>query len=398
MTTIMLDPIKVVANPSVIKPIFPPELSEMEKLKRENYYFGRRIAYDQNKIQSYVSLANSSVELSKKITELENKIIAVKSINELFKIINELLILYANLLNNSEQEKLKKLYSSLIAHYKEVDRIKKLYFSKKEIAEKAEKSNLKKFALTKVNPRDYDLILSVSGGSRLWWLHVGKHKADEVNEAQRLIDALIVLNEKLIEFSNECRLFVTNLSIYIVTNIKQTGKSPITSQNRNTPVTSFDMLYYYRAKTGKAVTLKQLGLFNTVRELVKKPNALGKKDNRSVHGDFIQQIITKNSRSFKNTYSFKEGVWNINNALWAIGGAIVEGNFTGSAVQKGDRFYLEGSIDYSFYDKFTDPYDIFNIIPGEWNPDGTSYDIKDNWRENISIPIDERAYKNLNKR
>ncbi|HDZ3530724.1 TPA: hypothetical protein RSV51_002130, partial [Mannheimia haemolytica] len=379
MTTVVLDTVKVVANPPVIKPIFPPEFSEMEKLKRENYYFGRRIAYAPNKVQSYVSLANSSVELSKKINELEKKIISAKSIGEIFKIISGLLMLYAKILNKVEQEKLKKLYSLLVSQYDEVNKIKKAYLSKKEIAEKAEKSNLKKFALTKVNPRDYDLILSVSGGSRLWWLHVGKHKADEVNEAQKLIDALIILNETLTEFSNESHRLVTTLSRHIVTNIKQTPKLPITSRNRNTPVTSFDMLYYYRAKTGKSVTLKQLGLFNTVRELVKKPNALGKKDNRSVHGDFIQQIITKNARSFKNTYSFKEGIWNINNALWAIGSAIVEGNFTGSAVQKGDRFYLEGSIDYSFYDKFTDPYDIFNIIPGEWNPDGTSYDIKDNW-------------------
>ncbi|QEA86846.1 hypothetical protein [Mannheimia haemolytica] len=104
----------------------------------------------------------------------------------------------------------------------------------------------------------------------MWWLHVGKHKADEVNEAQKLIDALIILNETLTEFSNESHRLVTTLSRHIVTNIKQTPKLPITSRNRNTPVTSFDMLYYYRAKTGKSVTLKQLGLFNTVRELVKE--------------------------------------------------------------------------------------------------------------------------------
>lgn len=398
MTTVVLEPIKVVANPIVIKALFPAELKEIEKLKRENYHFGRIIAYNQNKIQSYVPLKDLSVELTNKLVELEKKMIAKKSIEELFKIIKNLLESYAKISDKKKQKTLEDLYLSITNQYEEINKIKKRFISKRDIAENAEKSNLKKFALAKVNPKDYDLILSISGSSRLWWHYVGKHKVDEINESQNLIDSILMLNEKIISFSNEISRTVMQLSNTIITNIKNTEKEPITSKVRNTPVTSFDMLYYYRSKSGKAVTLKQLGLFDTVKELIKKQNALGKKNNHSVHNDFIQQIKTKKAFSFKNTYSFREGVWNINNALWAIGGAIIEGNFTGGAIQKGNKFYLNGSIKYVFYDKFTDPYDIFNIIPGEWNPDGKSYEIKDNWIESISIPIDESTYKNLNGR
>ena len=37
----------------------------------------------------------------------------------------------------------------------------------------------------------------------------------------------------------------------------------------------------------------------------------------------------------------------------------------------------------TFEDVFTDPYDLKDIIPGNWNPDGEPYKITDKWTVNI---------------
>ena len=44
----------------------------------------------------------------------------------------------------------------------------------------------------------------------------------------------------------------------------------------------------------------------------------------------------------------------------------------------------KGIITYFFEDIFTDPYDLLNIIPGEWNPDGKPYKITDTWQKEIN--------------
>ena len=46
--------------------------------------------------------------------------------------------------------------------------------------------------------------------------------------------------------------------------------------------------------------------------------------------------------------------------------------------------HIEGVINYRFDDNFTDPYDLTNKIPGEWNPDGKPYKISDTWKRNIN--------------
>ena len=42
-------------------------------------------------------------------------------------------------------------------------------------------------------------------------------------------------------------------------------------------------------------------------------------------------------------------------------------------------YHIEGLITYNFEDEFSDPYDLINKIPGDWNPDGEPYKITDTW-------------------
>lgn len=158
------------------------------------------------------------------------------------------------------------------------------------------------------------------------------------------------------------------------------------SQTAEREVVAWKLYQHYRKGKGKPLTLAQLGLLDKIRLLVKTPNELGKKNGHSLQGDFIEQIL-KGEKSFKNTYPVGSP-FKFDN-LWAIGGATIEGTFTGEVRFRGGfkrYFELRGTIRYKFYDKFTDPYDTFNWIKGEWNPDGTAFDIVGEWEETIRIP------------
>ncbi|MCT8342792.1 MULTISPECIES: hypothetical protein [Photorhabdus] len=47
----------------------------------------------------------------------------------------------------------------------------------------------------------------------------------------------------------------------------------------------------------------------------------------------------------------------------------------------GDKYNISGVINYRFYDEFTDPYDMKDLIGKEWNPNGTPFDITGEWKK-----------------
>lgn len=94
------------------------------------------------------------------------------------------------------------------------------------------------------------------------------------------------------------------------------------------------------------------------------------------------------SLQFRNSYEF-EGF------VFALGGARLSGSFNGSVnvfcQNNGELgFSYQGESQISFYDRFSDPYDLPDVIPGEWNPDGKPFDIRANWLENFereNLPV-----------
>ena len=90
----------------------------------------------------------------------------------------------------------------------------------------------------------------------------------------------------------------------------------------------------------------------------------------------------------------------IGSAEWGIGGFALSGRFEGGVVQIGNGYYLKGDIYYDVHDRFTDPYNLFNINSpwGEWNPNGVSYDIIGGWKESILHPITPEQYRKFKNR
>ncbi|WP_338885792.1 hypothetical protein [Xenorhabdus sp. TH1] len=163
-------------------------------------------------------------------------------------------------------------------------------------------------------------------------------------------------------------------------------------------MSSFDLLKHYWGNSGRALTLHDIGVHERIRELIKKPDAFKgfseSNDGTSVQSRFISQIQNGNRIFFENTYNFRTPASYFNDPLWAIGGAIVSGRLhVINAVPSGQTYKLSAIITYKLYDKFTDPWDLMNFFPGEWNPDGTPFDITGQWTENVNFSVSKYVYE-----
>jgi hypothetical protein len=56
-------------------------------------------------------------------------------------------------------------------------------------------------------------------------------------------------------------------------------------------------------------------------------------------------------------------------------------------VNKEEFWVIATNLNYAFSDNFTDPYDVYDKIPGESNPFGTPYHITDGWTAHFKAVI-----------
>lgn len=177
-----------------------------------------------------------------------------------------------------------------------------------------------------------------------------------------------------------------------LTRLMQTDASGITKQlnaakginastqewlNQLNPWGNMRMLEHYTGDSGKSMTLTEMGLSVDLKQLVNQDGAFGKEG--SIQGRFIQQVI-QGETSFKNAYKWGDEM------VWAMGSGVLKGEFKeGTVVKQDDGAYkITGCIEYRYTDRFEDPYDTFNWVPGSWDPYGTPYDVEERW----TVPID----------
>ena len=141
--------------------------------------------------------------------------------------------------------------------------------------------------------------------------------------------------------------------------------------------TSGYLFLLYRNGMGTDKKLRELGLLGKVKSAVENNTKLTGNQG-TISERFIKQLIEGRGVEFKNTYNFLS-------VKFAIGSATVSGRFSGQISKSSDgTTHIDGTITYTFFDDFTDPYDIFNLIPGEWNPDGKPYIITDSWKKEVN--------------
>lgn len=177
-----------------------------------------------------------------------------------------------------------------------------------------------------------------------------------------------------------------------LTRLMQTDASGITEQlnaakginastqewlNQLNPWGNMRMYKHYADNSGKPMTLTEMGLSVDLKQLVNQDGAFGKEG--SIQGRFIQQVIQGETR-FKNAYKWGDEM------VWAMGSGVLEGKFKeGTVVKQNDGAYkITGCIEYRYTDRFEDPCDTFNWVPGSLDLFGTPYDVEERW----TVPID----------
>ncbi len=147
-------------------------------------------------------------------------------------------------------------------------------------------------------------------------------------------------------------------------------------------MSSWDMYQNYR-NDGGDLTLQEMGLLNDVQNYSTTRDKLSKFGNQ-ISNHAAQQAAVLNSGShdldlrFERSYPYEKH-------KFAFGDATLSGDFQGTInVREDGSFSYSGDANVQFYDKFTDPYDTFDWVKGEWNPDGTPYNINGSWSQPYS--------------
>lgn len=144
---------------------------------------------------------------------------------------------------------------------------------------------------------------------------------------------------------------------------------------------------------GKAVKLRDIGLFNKVKAHSDKV-AISKFKNQ-IEAEAKSTSGYKFTVSFKNAYDFKP-------VVYSLGGCTLIGKFNGGVCPwigtSPQEYWVEGEITVSFSDQFTDPLSIIERLYGssdspeapEWlrnaaNLGGKAYSITDQWSRRFKV-------------
>ena len=116
--------------------------------------------------------------------------------------------------------------------------------------------------------------------------------------------------------------------------------------------TNWDMIKEYLFGNKKIVTLEEMGLSDSVLQLIKKDNAFGLEG--SIESRFLKGI-SNGETAFIGSYDVGGEL------LFSMGGGIISGTFEGEILQlEGGKKLIKGEITYIYTDVFKDALNILN--------------------------------------
>jgi len=156
------------------------------------------------------------------------------------------------------------------------------------------------------------------------------------------------------------------------------------------PWDTWELSRYYFYGNGKPLRLEEIGLLGSVIDYAKTNDTGFILSNGSIF-ERVENQIFKEARAKGNSANFS-GSWNpsysFHGMVFAIGGATVKGSYSVETEDRGKFLIVRADIYYSFYDRFTDPLDILNRIPGEYElPGGQAFDITGEWKTQLNAII-----------
>ncbi len=122
---------------------------------------------------------------------------------------------------------------------------------------------------------------------------------------------------------------------------------------------------------GETVTLEETGhLANVIQyyfyEIIRK----GRNSYNRVNAQIIDEARRQMDGDF--TYKFENSYDEFGDYLYVFGSVTIGGRFTGTVHRQNGRMRIEGSVDFYFFDVFTDIVDLREILIGTSNPAETT--------------------------
>jgi len=159
--------------------------------------------------------------------------------------------------------------------------------------------------------------------------------------------------------------------------VEQTLVNAPTDSSREWDAVDYSYQYYHT--NGKPVKLHEMGI---LKQIIGKAKW-------NVYPKVERLIFEKVQRKGAGKYPFR---WNdsyrFHTREFAIGGATVTLNATLEVEDMGYTWKIKGILDYDFYDKFTDIFDLINVVEEDYNPPGsTPFDITDEWSTSLEAVI-----------
>lgn len=142
-----------------------------------------------------------------------------------------------------------------------------------------------------------------------------------------------------------------------------------------------EFVAHYLAGQGETVTLSGIGhlqnVINYARSYI-QPNG------GAIFDRVENQIFAKARANGRGSFTYPfENSYDFTSVAWEIGGGTLRGSARVHVIEK-DRFMvISADVDYIFHDRFTDPLDRYNTIPGDLDIIGKPYDINGYWKTRI---------------
>jgi len=165
------------------------------------------------------------------------------------------------------------------------------------------------------------------------------------------------------------------------------GGGDLPSENQSEWSNSLFMDHYFHGN-GQNVSLAAIGFEDDIRESNVYTEMLGRVNDQIEASivSYIQAHGLQNNSTGPVQHEFVRS-YGFTGDAFAIGSATINGNVQGTfQIDSIGDVTWTAQIHMDFYDKFEDPYDVINAVPGSYDP-GTPYDIIGNWNENASGTI-----------